>query len=70
MKKRYHQLELFMKYPHEVQQEWFRRLINSAQDTEWGQKYDYATIDDVDTFRERVPVRVLVSSREPILERY
>lgn len=57
MKKRYHQLELFMKYPHEVQQEWFRRLINSAQDTEWGQKYDYATIDDVDTFRERVPVQ-------------
>jgi hypothetical protein len=35
MKKRMHQLELFMKYPHDVQEEWFRRLILSARNTEW-----------------------------------
>ncbi len=57
MKKRFHQLELFMKYPHDVQQEWFRRLIALAKDTEWGRTYDYATIDSVDVFRERVPVQ-------------
>jgi hypothetical protein len=56
MKKRMHQIELFMLYPHEVQQEWFRRLIQSARDTEWGVKYDYRSINRPSQFRERVPV--------------
>lgn len=57
MKKRIHQIELFMKYPHEVQDEWFHALINTAQATEWGKKYDYKTICNVDTFKERVPIQ-------------
>lgn len=36
MKKRIHQIELFMKYPHDVQEEWFQSLISSAEATEWG----------------------------------
>lgn len=56
MKKRIHQIELFMKYPHDVQQEWFNRLIAGGKDTEWGRKYDYQSIDKIDTFRERVPI--------------
>ena len=56
MKKRIHQIELFMKYPHEVQQEWFRRLIQAARDTEWGIKYDYRSIVKPSQFRQRVPV--------------
>ena len=36
MKKRVHQIELFMKYPHDVQEEWFHKLISSAEHTEWG----------------------------------
>ena len=31
LKKRIHQIELFMKYPNEVQQELLYRLINGAQ---------------------------------------
>ena len=44
MKKRIHQIELFIKYPHEVQEEWFQNLIESAKYTEWGKKYDYSSI--------------------------
>jgi hypothetical protein len=56
MKKRFHQIELFMKYPHEVQEELFKRLISNGRYTEWGKKYDYASINNPDTFRSRVPV--------------
>jgi hypothetical protein len=56
MKKRMHQIDLFMLYPHDVQFEWFRRLMNAARDTEWGRKYDYAGITRIEQYRERVPV--------------
>lgn len=56
MKKRMHQIELFLKFPHDVQTEWFRRLIHDAQDTEWGQRYDFRSLERVEDFRERVPV--------------
>jgi len=56
MKKRMHQIELFMLYPHDVQFEWFRRLMTAAKDTEWGKKYDYSGITRLDQFKERVPV--------------
>ena len=45
IKKRIHQIELFIKYPHEVQNEWLKRLLNDAKDTEWGRKYDFKNID-------------------------
>ena len=38
MKKRMHQIELFIKYPIEVQEEWFKRLIQQGKSTEWGKK--------------------------------
>jgi hypothetical protein len=56
IKKRIHQIELFMKYPHDVQGEWFRKLISTARDTEWGRKYDYKSIRTPEQFRERVPL--------------
>ena len=34
LKKRIHQMELFMKYPNEVQQELLHGLLNSATKTE------------------------------------
>ncbi|KAF0204676.1 MAG: GH3 auxin-responsive [Bacteroidetes bacterium] len=56
MKKRMHQIELFMKYPHDVQEEWFRKLMLSARGTEWGKKYGYSEIEHYRTFAERVPI--------------
>ncbi len=57
MKKRFHQIELFKKYPEEVQFEWFGKLIRAAEDTEWGRKYDYRSITDLSTFKARVPIQ-------------
>lgn len=42
MKKRIHQIDLFRKYPHDVQNELFSNLISTAKDTEWGRKYGYS----------------------------
>jgi len=56
MKKRIHQIELFMQYPEEVQQEWLRRLLSTARNTEWGREYDFKSITTPQQFRERVPL--------------
>jgi hypothetical protein len=56
MKKRIHQIELFMKYPHDVQEELFKRLISEASGTEFGKKYGFGDIETVAQYRERVPI--------------
>src|SRR5690606_36142275 len=56
MKKRIHQIELFKKYPHDVQQEIFKNLLSTAKNTKFGLKYDFASIQTPQQFRERVPV--------------
>ncbi len=56
MKKRFHQLELFKKYPYEVQAEVLQNLLGIAANTEWGKKYDFASIDSEEEFRKRVPL--------------
>lgn len=56
MKKRIHQIELFMKYPLEVQQEWFRRLLLSGKSTEFGKQYDFRSIQSYEEFRNRIPL--------------
>lgn len=56
MKKRIHQIGLFMKYPHDVQEELFKRLILEASGTEFGKKYGFHDIETVAQYRERVPI--------------
>ncbi|MFQ3577052.1 MAG: GH3 auxin-responsive promoter family protein, partial [Cytophagales bacterium] len=56
MKKRMHQIELFLKYPHDVQQEVLRKLVNDAQHTEFGKKYFFSSISNETEFKERVPL--------------
>lgn len=56
MKKRMHQIELFIKYPHDVQTEWFRRLITHGKSTEWGRKYDYKNIKTYQQYTQNVPI--------------
>ncbi len=56
MKKRIHQIELFMKYPIEVQQELLKKLVNTAQHTEFGKKYFFSSISTEQEFKERVPI--------------
>ena len=56
LKKRIHQIELFKKYPQEVQQEVFQKLIAAGKNTDWGKKYDYKSIDSIKTYQQRVPI--------------
>lgn len=57
LKKRMHQIELFIKYPHDVQEEWFQSLIATAEGTEWGKKYHYNEIHSVEEYKSRVPIQ-------------
>lgn len=50
-------MDLFMKYPHDVQHEWFERLITTAKDTEWGRRFGFSEIKTIDQFKARVPVQ-------------
>jgi hypothetical protein len=68
MKKRIHQIELFIKYPLDVQQEWFHSLISSAENTEWGKLYDYKSILTTSQFKERVPIQNY-DTLKPFIER-
>lgn len=56
LKQRIHQIELFLKYPHEVQEELMMNLVRSSEETVIGQKYDFESIKSYQTFAERVPV--------------
>src|SRR5688572_11316607 len=56
MQKRIHQIELFIKYPHEVQEELFKKLIQTARYTEFGQQFDFSSIHTYEQFRERIPI--------------
>ena len=55
LKKRMHQIELFVKYPIDVQYEELKKLVQVAKNTEFGKKYDFSSIDNYQTFSERVP---------------
>lgn len=56
IKKRIHQIDLFKKYPTEVQQDVFNTLISKAILTEWGQKYQFKNISSYSDFIKNVPL--------------
>lgn len=68
MKKRIYQIEFFLKYPHEVQSDWFRKLIFNAQNTEWGKRYGYHSINSYEDFKGRVPLQDYESLKPFILD--
>lgn len=57
MKKRIHQIDLFRKYPVEVQSELFEKMIHLGAETEWGKKYQYGLINNYNHFKEKVPLQ-------------
>ncbi|MEN0004998.1 MAG: GH3 auxin-responsive promoter family protein [Bacteroidota bacterium] len=54
---RYHGIKRFMDKPHEVQFRWFKQLLQSAKQTEWGKKYDYRSIKTPAQYAARVPIQ-------------
>ena len=57
LKRRLHQMDLFIKYPIEVQKDCLKTLIYKAKDTQWGRQYDYRSVTDFTSFKNRVPLQ-------------
>ena len=55
--KRINQIELFKKYPVETQQKTLDQLLLKAASTEWGKKYDYASITSIKEYQSRFNVQ-------------
>lgn len=56
LKKRLHQIEFFLKYPIEVQEELLMGLVDFAKDTEIGKSFDFRSIKNYSDFASRVPI--------------
>ena len=68
LKKRIHQIELFLKYPIDVQEELLNQLVIAAKDTEIGQLYDFQNIKNYTDFSKNVPIQKY-ESISPLIER-
>jgi hypothetical protein len=68
MKKRMHQIDLFMKYPVDVQMEWMHNLVDAAKDTEFGTQYDFSGVNSYEQFKKKVPLSDY-ESLKPYIER-
>jgi len=55
-RQRVHQIELFLKYPHDVQRDLLTNLLDTAKNTEYGRLYDFESIRSVEEFQQRVPL--------------
>jgi len=55
--KRLHQIDLFRKYPIDVQRETLFKLLDEAKDTWIGKEFGFSEIQSFSEFQEKVPVR-------------
>ena len=68
LKKRVHQMELFLKYPTDVQEELLLKLVSLAKKTEFGHQYKFSSIKNFEDFKKQVPIQKY-ESIEPMIER-
>lgn len=68
LSKRQSQIDFFIKNPIETQQKVFKQLITAAAKTEWGKKYDFASIKNHNDFINRIPVQDY-ETLKPYIER-
>lgn len=68
LRKRKHQIELFLKYPIEVQEEVLFKLLNTAKKTEFGKKHKFSSIKNYNEFANNVPIQKY-ETFEPLIER-
>ena len=68
LKKRKHQMELFIKYPIDVQNELLMRLIQFAKSTEFGEQHHFSLIRSYEDFAAQVPIQQY-ESIEPLIDR-
>ncbi len=68
MKKRIHQIDLFRKYPDEVQSELFHNLLEQGKNTEYGKIHNFSNINDYEDYRKHIPL-MDYESLKPYVER-
>ncbi len=68
MKKRMHQIELFVKYPIDVQQEWMVSLVRDAAQTEYGLEHNFSGIQNYEQFKKQIPLNDY-ESLKPLIDR-
>jgi len=68
LKKRIHQIELFVKYPNEVQEELLFNLLRNAEHTVIGKKYNFSDIHSYAAFAQNVPISSY-EDLQPYIER-
>jgi hypothetical protein len=68
MKKRMHQIELFMKYPIDVQMEWMYSLTRDASNTEYGTAHNFSEVTNYEQFKNQIPLNDY-ESLKPLIER-
>ena len=68
MKKRMHQIENFIKYPIETQENTLFNNLSKARNTEYGNLYKFNEIDNLREFQSRVPL-VTYEEFEPYIEK-
>ncbi len=66
--KRIYNIELFKKYPFEVQQENLFGLLEKAADTTWGKKHGFNKLSSISEFQESLPIQSY-EDLEPYVER-
>lgn len=62
------QIDLYTDQAGEIQHRVLRRLVDQASQTEWGQKYDYASIRNYEDFKNRLPIQTYEEVK-PYVER-
>ena len=68
LKKRKHQIELFLKHPVNVQQELLFKLLKTAKNTEFGKECKFSSIESYADFCTKTPIQKY-ESIEPLIER-
>ncbi|NNC35297.1 MAG: hypothetical protein HKO09_10510, partial [Croceitalea sp.] len=68
LKKRFHQIELFLKYPVDVQKELLQHLVGYAEETTFGKDHGFLGMKTYEDFAQNVPV-VSYEEFAPMIER-
>jgi len=68
LKKRKHQVELFLKYPTDVQEELLQKLVKTAKKTVFGKTHSFSSIKNYTDFAANAPIQQY-ESIEPLIER-
>jgi phenylacetate-coenzyme A ligase PaaK-like adenylate-forming protein len=68
LKKRIHQIDLFLKYPIDVQEELLLKLVANAKKTEFGKEHQFTDIQNYSDFAKNVPIQKY-ESIAPLIER-